>query len=198
MQEQGRKTAEAKAAHAALVERASGLAIEIQRLDEASRELENRLSSRREDVRRNGNAPPGARRNHCHVRDDGSTKTFARSTSCATRSASPTIGRRSLRAGFEAQETHIRESRRSLEGIRGEVAHLDVERATAESDLTHLASSCVELTQATLDEVAAEVEQMERDGVLAAPEGDRRRAGCGGVGRRRRRRRRDGSCPGRS
>jgi chromosome segregation protein len=44
-----------------------------------------------------------------------------------------------------------------------------VERATAEADLTHLASSCLESLQATLDEVAAEVEQLERDGLLASP-----------------------------
>ncbi len=42
-------------------------------------------------------------------------------------------------------------------------------RATAEADLTHLASSCVESVQATLDEVAAEVEALERDGLLASP-----------------------------
>ena len=51
----------------------------------------------------------------------------------------------------------------------GDVAELDVARATAEADLSHLAGSCTETLQATLDEVAAEVEQLERDGVLASP-----------------------------
>jgi chromosome segregation protein len=44
-----------------------------------------------------------------------------------------------------------------------------VQRATAESDLSHLAASCVDAVQATLDEVSAEVEQMEREGQLASP-----------------------------
>jgi chromosome segregation protein len=75
----------------------------------------------------------------------------------------------SLRGAFEAEEQTIREARRSVEGIRSEAAQLDVERATAESDLGHLAAACVESVQIGLDEVAAEVEQMERDGQLASP-----------------------------
>jgi chromosome segregation protein len=43
---------------------------------------------------------------------------------------------------------------------------LDVARATAESDLSHLALTCVESVQATLDEVLAEVDALERDGEL--------------------------------
>ena len=74
-----------------------------------------------------------------------------------------------LRTAFDGHETTIRDARRTLEGVRGEVTQLEIERATAESDLSHLASSCVDSVQATLDEVAAEVQQMERDGVLASP-----------------------------
>src|SRR6185503_16269827 len=62
-----------------------------------------------------------------------------------------------LRAGFERQEGGIRDARRALEGVRGEAAQLDVARATAEADLSHLASSCLESVQASLDDVAAEV-----------------------------------------
>jgi chromosome segregation protein len=74
-----------------------------------------------------------------------------------------------LRAGFEEQETRIREARRSLETVRAEAAQLDVARATAESDLAHLAASCVEAVQATLDDVAAEVAALEAQGLLASP-----------------------------
>jgi chromosome segregation protein len=35
--------------------------------------------------------------------------------------------------------------------------------------LTHLSAACVETVQASLDEVSAEVEQLERDGLLASP-----------------------------
>jgi chromosome segregation protein len=74
-----------------------------------------------------------------------------------------------LRVSFEDQDGRIREARRALESVRQEAAQLDVARATAESDLSHLAASCVETVQATLDEVAAEVELLEREDLLASP-----------------------------
>ena len=54
MQAQSNRTAEAKATHAALVERTSALAVEVRRLEDASAELETRLATRREDLRRAG------------------------------------------------------------------------------------------------------------------------------------------------
>jgi chromosome segregation protein len=47
------------------------------------------------------------------------------------------------------------------------VAELDLARATAEGDLSHLAASSLELLQATLDEVVAEVEELELRGGAA-------------------------------
>jgi len=44
------------------------------------------------------------------------------------------------------------------------VARLEVARATSEADLSHLASACAETLQASLDEVAAEVEALEAVG----------------------------------
>jgi chromosome segregation protein len=168
MQLQGTRTAEAKAAHAALVERTSGLAIEIQRLEEAAGELENRVARRREDLAR-----ADVRRNELHesivsseARLDADLRTFD-DVREQVRIADDLS--QALRAEFDAQEVRIRESRRALEGIRAEVAHLDIARATAESDLAHLASSCIESVQGTLDEVTAEVEQLEREGLLASP-----------------------------
>ncbi len=48
--------------------------------------------------------------------------------------------------------------------MRAGVSDLEVSRATAESDLTHLAQSCIDGVQASLDEVLIEVEQMEAAG----------------------------------
>src|SRR4029453_16967973 len=53
--------------------------------------------------------------------------------------------------------------------IRAAAGDLEVARATAESDLSHLASACLASVQASLDEVAAEVAQLEREGLLASP-----------------------------
>jgi chromosome segregation protein len=168
LQAQSQRTADAKAGHAALVERASGLAIEIQRLEEASRELEARVLGRREELSR------------AHARRAALIETIAASEATLDaglreldelREHVRTADEQSqaLRAEFEAQETRIREARRALEGVREEAAGLEITRATAESDLSHLASSCVETVQATLDEVAEEVAQLEREGLLASP-----------------------------
>ncbi len=165
---QARQTAEAKAAHAALVERTSGLLTEIHRLEEAATELEQRVAARTEDLRRNASRREDLRgaieRSEQQLTEDLRTFDDLREEVRTADEAS-----QALRSEFEQQEQTIREARRSLEAVRSEAGRFEVERATAEADLTHLAAACVESAQATLDEVAADVEQMERDGLLASP-----------------------------
>jgi chromosome segregation protein len=168
VQAQAHKTAEAKAAHAALVERASALTLEVQRLEDAGRELEQRVIGRSDELRRTENRRAELREAivSAEARLDADVDAFdgLRAEVRAADERSQT-----LRAQFDAEEGRIREARRALESVRAESAQLDVARATAESDLSHLAASCVDAVQATLDEVAAEVDQLERDGVLASP-----------------------------
>jgi chromosome segregation protein len=165
---QARVTAEAKAAHAALVERSSALASEVQRLEEAARELEARVVSRADELRRNSERREQLRdaiaASERQLDDDLRTfddlKDQVRSADDASQA---------LRAQFDAQDVRIREARRSLELVREEASGLEVQRATAESDLAHLSSSCLDAVQASLDDVAAEVDRMEQDGLLASP-----------------------------
>jgi chromosome segregation protein len=165
---QARVTAEAKASHAALVERSRALAVEVQRLEEGARELEQRAASRAGDLQRNL-----ARREQLRAaiveserQLDEDLRTFdgmkedVRTADGASQE---------LRAQFEAQEGQIREARRALEAVRDEAGQLAVQRATAESDLSHLASSCHDTVQCSLDEVAADVARMEAEGMLASP-----------------------------
>ena len=165
---QARRTSEAKAAHAALVERASALASEVQRLEEAARELEERLAARTAEMARNASRRDELRaaieQSARQLDDDLRTFDDLREQVRAADEAS-----QALRSEFEGQEAKIREARKALETVRTEAGQLEVERATAESDLTHLAATCADTVQATLDDVAADVEQMERDGVLASP-----------------------------
>ena len=168
IQVQSNRTAEAKATHAALVERTSALAIEVRRLEDASAELETRLATRREDLRR-----AGVRKTELlegivasESRLDDGVRTFEAQRERVREAEERS---QSLRSGFDEQDGHIREARRALESVRTEASRLEVARATAEADLSHLASSCVESVQATLDEVAAEVETLEREGLLASP-----------------------------
>ena len=165
---QARITAEAKASHAALVERCSSLAVEVQRLEEAARELEQRVVSRSEELQRNV-ARREALRDAIAASErqlDEDLRTF---DDLKEQVRTADEASQELRARFEAQEVRIREARRSLEAVRDEAAQLEVQRATAESDLSHLATSCGDAVQCSLDEVAAEVAQMEAAGLLASP-----------------------------
>jgi chromosome segregation protein len=168
MQAQARRTSEAKASHAALVERSSALAAEVQRLEESSRELEHRAQTRREDFERTQSRRASLLESIASSETtlDAGVRQF---DELRDRVRMADEASQALRAGFDEQETRIREARRSLETVRAEAAQLDVARATAESDLAHLAASCVEAVQATLDDVAAEVAALEAQGLLASP-----------------------------
>src|SRR5262245_20318951 len=161
-----RRSADAGASHAALVERAAALATEVQRLEEAGAELESRaaaLAAERDDVTRRvdqlrtavieGAAQLDADvlmletlRQEVHAADDQVT---------------------ALRMTADEHEGLIRNARESLESLRGAVAELDIQRATAETDLGHLAQTCLDTLQATLDEVIAQVTAEETGGELA-------------------------------
>jgi chromosome segregation protein len=140
----------------------------VQRLEEAAHELEERVVAGQEDLRR-----ALARRREledaivaAEARLDEGLRIFDGLRERVREADDRSQG---LRARFDAHEGRIREARRALEAVRAEAAQLDVARATAEADLTHLAESCADNVQATLDAVAAEVEQFERDGLLASP-----------------------------
>jgi chromosome segregation protein len=157
------RAAEAGASHAALVERAAALEAEVQRLEEAGAELEARavaLAVERDNTRRRiddlrAAVVDGQAKLDADVRllDD-----LRREVQNADEAVS------ALRAATESHEAAIKDARGSLEAIRAMVGEFDIARATAESALTHLGSSCLESVQATLDEVVVEVEELERQG----------------------------------
>ena len=157
------KAAEARASHAALVERAAAVGAEVLRLEEGARELEIRIATRL------------AERQQTHSRREALIAAIASGERAldedvlALESMRGTLreadeAAAALRGRVDEQDATIRQSRRALEEIRVEVGELDLARVTAESDLTHLAQTCVDAVQATLDEVLAQVEQMEQSG----------------------------------
>jgi chromosome segregation protein len=168
MQAQGQRAAEARASHAALVERAGALAAEVARLQQAGVELEARLTGRSDELRRNESRRVDLEQaiGSAEERLTAGLRTFDELRDKVRQADDRS---QELHARFEDQDVSIREARRAVEAVRGDVAQLDVARATAEADLSHLATSCAENVQATLDEVAAEVEQLEHDGALASP-----------------------------
>jgi len=157
------RAAEARATHAGLVERAAALTGEVERLEEAGRELEARVESRQSEVEQTR----AARERLLSAIEEGERTLDEKIRAlddlrAELRAADESAGE--LRTRVDAQDAVIREARRLLEEIRAGASELEVARATAESDLAHLAQSCVDAVQATLDEVLADVEQMEAAG----------------------------------
>jgi chromosome segregation protein len=161
-----RRAAEARADHAALVERAAALASEVERLEEAGAELEARartLSTER-DVTRGRIEGLHAAIAAGKAKLDADVLALDRLKQDVRDADEAVAGRR---ASADEHEAVIKDRRVTLEAARAVVAELDLARATAEGDLSHLAASCLELLQATLDEVVAEVEELELRGGAA-------------------------------
>src|SRR5262245_33489591 len=163
-----RRAAEAGASHAALVERAAALVSEVQRLEEAAVELEQRaatLAAELEQSRRSVATLEAA-----IVAGELQLDTDVLELESLTRAvqeADESVA--GLRARAETADMAIKEARTALDAIRTVVADLDVARATAEAELSHLAHTCEDAVNASLEDVAAEVERMEQEGT-AVPE----------------------------
>ncbi|HEX5110948.1 MAG TPA: chromosome segregation protein SMC, partial [Vicinamibacterales bacterium] len=157
------RAAEAGAAHAALVERASALAGEVERLEESARELEQRAAQRHGEleqtrVRRDALIAAIAEGERALDEEIRALDVLREELRLADEHAA------TLRSAVDGQDGRIRDARRMLEEIRTEAGELEVARATLESDLTHLAQSCLDAVQLSLDTVLGEVEQMELSG----------------------------------
>jgi chromosome segregation protein len=155
--------AEARARHAALVERSAAVTADVERLERAAHELAHRLETCASDLtimrdqrqRLLAAAAEGQRLMDQDVRIlDGLREDLRRADEESQR----------LRGTAEQQEDVIRDARRSLDLVRALAAELDVTRATAEADLTHLAQQCVDAVNQPLDAVRAEVDAMEAAG----------------------------------
>jgi chromosome segregation protein len=165
-----RRASEAKAVHAALVERASAIANEVRRLEDGARELDARIAGRaderaRMETRREDLANAIVE-NQKQLDQDLIAFAELRQQVVAFEERVNEV-----QIGFQDQEQSSRGARNDLDTIRGEVTQLEIARATAESDLSHLAAVCQEALQMTLDEVASEVAALQAAGtaIPAAP-----------------------------
>ena len=165
--DQARRLAEAKARHAALEERAAALGTDVGRLETALADLDERIAGRRADLDRAHQLRE--RLDHAVgdgvrlLEEDSKGVEAARETA---RLAEEAVLR--LQTDLFSHEGAVRAARADVEGARASVAHLDLARVTAESDLAHLEATCEEHLQATLTDVAAEVEALERAGEISA------------------------------
>ena len=160
------RVADARASHAGLVERATALLHEVARQEEALADLEARFAARQEESRQNEARKEELRRSI----DEGKRQLDIDLVELErlrgeVRQAEEALG--GLRDSVDGQELAIRDARKAVEDVRAELSDLEVARVSAESDLTHLAATCLEAVQESLDEVLAEVEQAEREGQVA-------------------------------
>ena len=109
MQAQSNRTAEAKATHAALVERTSALAVEVRRLEDASAELETRLATTARGPPPRRRAPhraAGRRSSASEARLDAGVRTFDEQRERVREAEERS---QTLRSGFDEQDgTHPR------------------------------------------------------------------------------------------
>ncbi len=152
-----RRAAEAKAAYATQVERSAALQSEVAHLEQGHRELEERAAAAHAtlaELDRQSDALRQLVRETTLLLDaDGRRLESLRAD---VRTAEESVNE--LRREADRYEAAIREARKALDAAHEQVSDLDISRATAESHLTHLAESCVETLQMTLDNVAAEIE----------------------------------------
>jgi chromosome segregation protein len=163
-----RAVSEARAEQAALTERLAALETEIGRLEAAARELEDRIAARREDIRatvtRRQTLTLGIheaeRLLDAEVLELEGLRTEVRRLDEHVTD---------LRGQFSTREHEIRAARHALDGARAELGRFEVARATAASDLAHLATMCLEALAMDIDAVVVAVAQMEDAGELVAP-----------------------------
>ena len=157
------QAADARAAHAAMIERTSALEAEVSRLEEVGRDVGHRIAARAGELEQ------------ARVRREVLLQSMvdeARTLDADLRALEALRGgvrtaddaATTVRVAVDGQDEVIREARRILEEIRAHASELDVARATAESDLSHLAQLCAEAAQCSLDQVLADVEVMEQAG----------------------------------
>jgi chromosome segregation protein len=136
---------------------------DVARIEEANRELETRVAASQAtatDIDRNSESLKRLVEETLQMLDrDGERLEMLRGH---VRTAEEAVT--DLRQQADRIESATREARKSLEGIHTEIAELDVARATEESRLAHLAQSCVDTLQQTLDEVVAEIHAAATDG----------------------------------
>ncbi len=168
--EQARQAADrvkdAMAIHARLVERAASVSIELNRLEESNRDLDNRLTQREDEQRQNATDQDGLRVSLAEGRRllDEDLKALDEQRD-QVRRADEAVGERRVQA--DDQEGGIRAARRALDGVRATIGEIEVQHAKAENDLAHLAETCRETLQAEIDQVLIEVEQLEKDGAVS-------------------------------
>jgi len=157
------KAAEARANHAGLVERSAAAVAEVSRLEELAADLERRVEAATRDMA----LTREQRERLLHAIVDGQRlmdEDVARLEGLRQGMVVADELAVTIKQSAENQENVIRDARRAVDALRALAAEVDVQRATAESDLTHLAQQALDTVNAGLDDIRDEVASMEAAG----------------------------------
>jgi chromosome segregation protein len=157
------RAAEARANHAGLVERSAAAVAEVSRLEALAADLERRVETCTRDValmrEQRARLLEAIVDGQRLMDQDVARLELLRQEMIVADEMAVTI-----KLSAEKQEETIRDARRSVDALRALAAEVDVQRATAESDLTHLAQQAMDTVNASLDDIRDEVAQMEASG----------------------------------
>ncbi len=126
------------------------------RLEEQSRELDTRITARRDERTRLDQkrvqleASVGENRHTLDADLVAFAELRQRVVQCDERAAG-------LQADYQAREHGTRDARGAVDGVRAEAGRLEVSCATAEADLSHLEAACLEALEMSAADVAAEI-----------------------------------------
>jgi chromosome segregation protein len=163
-----RLVTDSRTREAGLVERASALAHDVARLEEAARELDSRLAGRQAEIRRTEERRTQLSQAIVDAERQLDADVDAlRNLETEMRTLDEQVI--VLRAEFHEREQGIRTARLALDSVKSEVTNLEVSQARAASDLSHLATACQEAVGLTLDEVVSAVSTMREAGELVPP-----------------------------
>jgi chromosome segregation protein len=150
-----REAAEAKVTYATLVERTAAIISEAARIDESNKELESRVRVAQAiaaDIQRKSEHLKKLVDETVRMVDHDASRLEALRGD--VRAAEEELT--GLRQQADRFEAATRDARKALETVHAELSDLGVARATEESHLAHLAQSCLDTLQMTLDDVVAE------------------------------------------
>jgi len=160
-----RSAAEVRAEHAALVERCAAASGEVTRMEAAAIELENRVAACARDIalmrEQRERLLAGVAEHEQRLDEDVQALEGLRDDMRLADERATEV-----RTSVDAQEGVIRDARRALDAVRALASELDISRATAESDLGHLAQQAFDAVGVSLETVREEVERMEAAGVV--------------------------------
>ena len=156
----------ARVAHAELAERAAAIDAAVERIEAAAADLDRRVQTcaagrqRALDERTALQASIAAAGTHV---DEEVRQLDARRSEVRDLDERAT----GLRDRIAEQAQRVHAARQALDACRAERGELEIDKARVEAERATLAESCQESFQIGLDQVCAEVEQLERDGVIA-------------------------------